>query len=98
MADEAVNLAAGFLLAGFSHVVATLWDMHSDVCVEVAESFYAELVKGDGETLLGEEKGDAGKAARNCMIRSALHAAVLKVRERRLKQPLAWAGFVHLGA
>jgi tetratricopeptide (TPR) repeat protein len=98
MADEAVHLAAGFLLAGFSHVIATLWDTHSDICVEVAEAFYAELVRERGDVLLGEEEGDAGKAARNRKIRVTLHVAVLKVRERRLRLPLAWAGFVHLGA
>jgi CHAT domain-containing protein len=99
MADEAVHLAAGFLAAGFSHVVATLWDTQSDICVDVAEAFYTELCRRPvEETHLLTEDGEVGKAERHRKIRFTLHVAILKVRERRLRQPLSWAGFVQLGA
>lgn len=36
LADESIHIASGFQLAGFSHVLATLWDSEDDACRLVA--------------------------------------------------------------
>lgn len=44
LADEAVHLGSAFQLAGYRHVVATLWTIRDDVGARLAESFYAHLL------------------------------------------------------
>lgn len=43
LAGGAILIASGFQLAGFSHVLATLWPSESDVCKEVTIDFYRSL-------------------------------------------------------
>ena len=44
LADEAVHLGSAFQLAGYQHVVATLWAIRDDVGAELADNFYAHFV------------------------------------------------------
>ncbi len=44
--DEVIHLASAFQLAGFRHVVGTLWPVGDRHAVEVAELFYAALTDG----------------------------------------------------
>lgn len=81
LADEALHLASQFQLAGFSHVVATMWEGKDEFCMDVAADFYDAL---------SQERGP-GRVAR------ALHMAVVEVKRRKWRQPLGWAPFVHLG-
>jgi CHAT domain-containing protein len=41
--DEAIHLTAAFQLAGFRHVVGTLWQIVDDTAVTLADDFYAGL-------------------------------------------------------
>lgn len=41
LADEAVHIAGGFLTAGYSQVVATLWSVNDQLAHRVARHFYA---------------------------------------------------------
>lgn len=43
LADEPIHLADGFQLAGFNHVVATMWQSRHTACKTVAECFYTRL-------------------------------------------------------
>ncbi|MGW0201126.1 CHAT domain-containing protein [Nonomuraea sp. NPDC003201] len=43
LADEAIHLASAFQLAGFRHVVASLWPLADDVAATAAHSFYGHL-------------------------------------------------------
>ena len=43
LADEAIHLASAFQLAGFRHVVASLWPLADDVAATAARSFYGHL-------------------------------------------------------
>lgn len=86
LADEVIHLASGFQVAGFSHVIASLWVADDQVCVEVAKGFYEHVV--------------ASLPARpsNGAVAAALHGSVEKIRSRYSKAPLQWAPFIHIGA
>ncbi|MFI8192089.1 CHAT domain-containing protein [Streptomyces sp. NPDC085946] len=93
LTDEAIHLTSAFQLAGFPHVVGTLWEIDDGIAVTVADSFYAHLRTPDGTI-------DTGRAAR------ALHQAVRGVRDGhdlpgqvdRTRIPFLWAAYLHAGA
>lgn len=86
LADESIHIASGFQLAGFSHVLATLWESKDEACLQVAGDFYELLFKGQ----IGVEG--------HRKVSSAFHHAVKKLRDKNLRQPLIWASFIHTGA
>ena len=81
--DEGIHLASGFQLAGFPHIIASLWEADDDLSVQVARKFYKILFR-DSQTH-GIEK-----------TAYALHDAVLAAR-RTVDEPLTWAPMIHLG-
>ena len=83
--DEAIHLTSACQLAGFPHVVGTLWDINDAVSAEVAAMFYTGLRTEDGSL-------DTSRAAR------ALHDAVRALRGRYLNTPSMWAAYIHAGA
>ncbi|QKX64818.1 uncharacterized protein TRUGW13939_11994 [Talaromyces rugulosus] len=86
LADDALHLASSFLVAGFGHVVASMWPSNDRICANIASSFYRNLLmKG------GTEQGNRAVAA-------ALHSAVLEVRSQNLERPHLWAQHIHSGA
>ncbi|KAL0634413.1 hypothetical protein Q9L58_006661 [Maublancomyces gigas] len=85
LADESIHIASGFQLAGFSHVLATLWESNDGACREVAGEFYR---------LLYREGGEQDHRA----VGSAFHFAVDRLRIEMLRQPIMWASFIHTGA
>lgn len=87
LADESIHIASGFLLAGFSHVLATLWDSNDDGCRQVAGEFYRTLFNGQPESAQGHRA-----------VSAAHHHAVRQLRGRLLRQPIKWASFIHTGA
>jgi hypothetical protein len=44
MADEALNIASAFRIAGYRHVIGTLWPINDQVTPDVAEAFYTHLI------------------------------------------------------
>ena len=84
LSDEVIHVVSGFQVAGFPHVVGCLWPSEDRVCVEVAQVFYAELVRRE------QWWGEGGVA-------SALREAVIRQRVLDPKMPLLWAQFVHYG-
>ncbi|MEU3956561.1 CHAT domain-containing protein [Streptomyces achromogenes] len=93
LADESIHLASAFQLAGFPHVVGTLWEIDDQIAVTVADTFYTHLRAPDGTI-------DTGRAA------LALHQAVRRVRDghdlpgqlTRCRTPFLWAAYLHAGA
>lgn len=83
--NENIHLANAFLIAGFPHVIGTLWKADDSAAIEVAGEFYKCLVKGDGA-------GDESVAV-------ALHKAVLRLRNSvdNNEKIWKWAPFIHLG-
>ncbi|CAE7180503.1 unnamed protein product [Rhizoctonia solani] len=83
--DEAVHLASGMLMAGYSSVIATMWSVVDADAPFVADKVYSQLMK---EGKLGN--GEAGKA---------LHSAVSGLRERVGEKEFGrWVPYIHIGS
>jgi hypothetical protein len=80
--DEAINLAAGFQLAGYRRVVATMWPVDDRLAARIAEGCYESLA-------------DAGTAATAAQL---LHDATRRIRLTRIGQPSLWAAHIHSGS
>ena len=81
--DEGIHLAGGFQLAGYPHVIASLWEADDILSVEIAKKFY-RIVFAESE-IVGHER-----------IAYALHDATLAAR-RISNEPLSWATTIHFG-
>jgi CHAT domain len=81
LADEMIHLGSAFQLAGFRHVIATLWPVEDDSATMVASDTY-RMLQADGNT---------HRAA------FALHTATRALRERARTKPSTWATHIHAG-
>lgn len=86
LADEAVHLAGAFHLAGYQHVIATLWNVSDAAARDLAVGVYARLSRN------GTADPQPDLAAQ------ALHHATRKLRARRLTIPSLWASHTHTGS
>ncbi|MGW4994959.1 CHAT domain-containing protein [Streptomyces mirabilis] len=84
--DEALHITAAFQVAGYPHVVGTLWPVSDLAARTVAEGFYRRLVP---ET---HPRPDLRNAAQ------ALNATLLDLRDRFPLAPTWWAAHLHVGA
>ncbi|GGY32352.1 CHAT domain-containing tetratricopeptide repeat protein [Streptomyces tanashiensis] len=91
--DESIHLASAFQIAGFPHVISTLWEIDDQLSVRIADDFYARL-------RTPEDDLDVSRAAQ------ALHRATLHARSGdgttdepadALLNPFLWASYVHIG-
>ncbi|MQY11431.1 hypothetical protein SRB5_15490 [Streptomyces sp. RB5] len=89
--DESIHLASAFLIAGFPHVISTLWEIDDQLSVDVADDFYTRLRTAEG-------KFDVSRAG------YALHDAVQRARRGKgtgqpdgMRNPFRWAAYVHIG-
>jgi tetratricopeptide (TPR) repeat protein len=86
LANEAVHITGAFQLAGYQHVVGTLWLVSDMPAVRFAHYFYAALaVPGSPGAI------DVSRAA------VALHHATRRLRDRYPGSPAIWAGRIHTG-
>lgn len=84
LTDEAVHIVSAFQIAGFPHVVGSLWQVDDVIGAEVARRVYDVLHRGDG-TL------DVARTA------EAVHRAVCALRDLYPLSPSLWACQVHAG-
>lgn len=89
LVDEIIHLASGFQIAGYGHVIGTMWPSNDDTSAAVAKLFYQKLSESFQETSITHS--DRAVAA-------ALHHSVRLVSRTSLKMPLWWAQFTHWGA
>lgn len=82
--DEVVQLASSFQLAGYPHVIGTLWPVADELSTHVVEEFYAALA---------EDLGRGGPIS----PATALHRPTRALRDRYAKAPHLWAAYVHTG-
>lgn len=71
LTDETVHLINALQLAGFRHVIGTLWEVADEHCVDVAKIVY-ETVRDEGATDMAICKG--------------LHRAIRALRDDRIEQ------------
>ncbi|KAH6869055.1 CHAT domain-containing protein [Thelonectria olida] len=69
LSDEAIHLITGFQLAGFRHVIGTLWEVKDELCVDMARITYEEL---------------RDKALTDESVSWGLHKAARELRDRWL--------------
>jgi hypothetical protein len=73
LVDEGIHLVSAFQLAGFRHVVGTLWEVSDKHCVDVARVLY-ETMRDEGMTDVAVCRGlhHAVRAARDGQIDGGL--------------------------
>jgi hypothetical protein len=79
--DEPIHLAAACQLAGFSHVIASLWPISDRDTERLTWRFYTTV------TSVAEANSPA----------AALHHAVRDLRDARRNYPHRWAPYLHTG-
>ncbi|WP_406164838.1 CHAT domain-containing protein [Streptomyces sp. NBC_00996] len=82
LTDQALHLAGALQSAGFAHVIASFWPVHSTTSLRVARHFYNDF-------------GTAG--ATHETTARALDSAVRAARDHRPDRPSWWTPFHHLG-
>jgi CHAT domain/Tetratricopeptide repeat len=86
LANEAVHITGAFHLAGYQHVIGTLWPINDAVARDLACDVYERL------TLHGTTMPDVSRTA------DALHHATRQLRDQYPALPLLWAAHTHTGA
>ncbi|MFE5919381.1 CHAT domain-containing protein [Streptomyces sp. NPDC056468] len=81
--DEAIHPAAALQVAGYRHVLATMWSVNDRIAGEIVDSVYEALVS-EGEL-----------AAEDCA--TALHHAVRELRAKPRMPLVGWTPFIHHG-
>jgi hypothetical protein len=105
--DEAVHLASAFQLAGFRHVIGTLWEVSDSHCVDVARVVY-ETLQNEGMTDIAVCRGlhRAVKALLDRHIEPMKGQRDAELSDNkisnneyksRLEVPLYWVPYVHFG-
>ncbi|MEW2124580.1 CHAT domain-containing protein [Streptomyces sp. NPDC127037] len=84
LSDEAVQLAASFQLAGYPHVIGTLWPISDKLATHLTEELYTALAE---DVALGRPLDPA----------AALHRPVRALRDRYARAPHLWAAHIHSG-
>jgi tetratricopeptide (TPR) repeat protein len=84
--DEMLHIVTGFQLAGFPHVIGSMWPVDDEIAIALSEAFTERISKIDGDD-------DA--------ITRALHDSVNAKRRMGARKVsgdvLGWAPFVHFG-
>jgi CHAT domain-containing protein len=75
--DESIHLISAFQVAGFRHVVGTLWEVGDDISVSIARITYESIQRGE----LADES-----------VCEGLHRAVLELRERWFEEQSRTSG------
>jgi CHAT domain len=82
LADEVIHIASAFHLAGYPHVIGTLWAVGDCEATTIAELVYDELTSG---------APDPRRAP------AALRNALVQMRASHPNQPSCWASHVYIG-
>jgi len=85
LADEAIHITGAFQLAGYAHVIGTLWPVDDTTARDLASDIYRQLTRG------GSAPPDVGHAAH------ALHHATRRLRDQHPDKPALWAAHTHTG-
>ncbi|KAK6356066.1 hypothetical protein TWF718_000440 [Orbilia javanica] len=100
LADEGVHLVSAFQLAGFRHVIGTLWEVSDEHCVDMARVFY-ETMRDEGMTDVAVCRGlhRAMRALRDGQIGEEVKAEArngILLEAEDLTNP-HWVPYIHFG-
>ncbi|KAK4031956.1 CHAT domain-containing protein [Parachaetomium inaequale] len=102
LADEGIHLVSAFRLAGFRHVVGTLWEVSDRHCVDVARVLY-KTMGDEGMTDVAVCRGlhRAVRALRDEWVETEQAVRIaevvsIKTRELGLTNPY-WVPYIHFG-
>ncbi|WP_405896796.1 CHAT domain-containing protein [Streptomyces sp. NBC_00727] len=90
--DESIHLASAFQLAGYSHVISTLWEIDDQLSVRVADDFYTRLRSAGGGFALG-----GAAYALHHSVRRARDGIGASDADGAAPGPFFWASYVHIG-
>ncbi|KAF2675634.1 hypothetical protein K458DRAFT_381173 [Lentithecium fluviatile CBS 122367] len=102
LVDEGIHLASAFQLAGFRHVIGTLWEVSDSHCVDMARVVY-ETIRDEGMTDRAVCRGLhlAIKALRDrdvSMLRETRDGEVVHTNgETAAHIPFYWVPYIHFG-
>ncbi|PFH63161.1 hypothetical protein XA68_17270 [Ophiocordyceps unilateralis] len=100
-ADESIHLTSIFQLAGFRHVIGTLWEVDDHLCVDMANMIYGSLgANGLNDASVSLALHRATRTLREewlCEeISEATRRDVIVSNEEVSKMPL-WVPYIHFG-
>ncbi|KAI3018609.1 hypothetical protein CBS147482_2651 [Aspergillus niger] len=84
--NEGLHITSGFLIAGFSHIIGSIWPADDQISADMAAYFYEAFVARR-----------ATAADPNRAVAEAVHDATLRIRKKYAYEPLAWASYTHVG-
>ncbi|KAK4209276.1 CHAT domain-containing protein [Rhypophila decipiens] len=109
--DESIHLSSAFQLAGFRHVIGTLWEVNDNLCFDLAKGVYERLKSGGlTDESVSAALHHATRSLRDDWVRQLSIAASTTVDSRRgWKKRKAstsievtieayWIPYVHYGA
>ncbi|KAK7446455.1 hypothetical protein Landi51_07402 [Colletotrichum acutatum] len=85
--DEGLHATSAFQVAGFGHVIGSLWPVSDEVSIEVARLFYEFL-----------SRPRTKPASPDRLVAEALRSAVLQIRTRFPDNADIWGPYIHYGA
>lgn len=85
--DESLHVTSAFQMAGFAHVIGSMWPVDDFISIKVAQLFYEFLSNHTSRATLS-----------NRVVPEALRYAVLALRKEYPGQPDLWAPYLHYGA
>ncbi|MEU4541499.1 CHAT domain-containing protein [Streptosporangium sp. NPDC023825] len=85
LVDEAVHITGAFQLAGYQHVIGTLWPIGDAAAVRIAGEVYTHLTN------------DGTKPPHTDQAALALHHAIRRLRDDHRSNPAMWAAHIHVG-
>jgi tetratricopeptide (TPR) repeat protein len=86
LADESLHITGAFHLAGYRHVIGTLWPINDQAAAQIAHDFYTHLTN----------HGTIPPNPDHCA--HALHHATNRLRSQYPATPTLWAAHIHTGA
>ncbi|MGW4395967.1 CHAT domain-containing protein [Amycolatopsis nivea] len=86
LSDQFLHFTGAFQLAGYRHVIGTLWSVDDEIAAELATDFYNRLT------------GDGTLPPWTDLSAYALHEATRALRTRYPDNPALWAAHTHTGA
>jgi CHAT domain-containing protein len=104
--DEGIHLMGACQLAGFRHVIGSLWEVSDKHCVDAAKDVYKTMIQADmsdesvSQGLHNAVLNLRGKRGRTGTTREARDARLIETEENQessIGDPFIWSAYIHMG-